>query len=394
MPFADRTFCIGSCSVCCHFEGLMRTLTLCSLALTGWGAAAVAAEPPVAATRLKELVSLEGVRDNQLIGYGLVVGLNGTGDKRQTVFPAQMLSNMLLRMGVTVSPTALQAKNTAAVMVTTTLPPFAQPGTRLDVNVAAMGDSTNLQGGILLLTPLKAPSGQVFAAAQGPVVTGGFVAGRGGNSQTVNHPTVGRVPQGGIVEQTPPSSVGDGHVRLQLRRADFTNATRVAAAVNRKFGAMGAPVAAALNSGLIAIDLPPAFQGRAVEFVAELENLRVDLDRPVRIVINERTGTVSLGKDIRIAPVSILHGNLTVEIETSYDVSQPAPLSKGETTVVPKVGVGVKEDKARNVSLQPGATVEDLVRALLAIGSTPRDVIAILQNLQAAGALTADLEVI
>jgi len=297
-------------------------------------------------------------------------------------------------MGVTVSATALQAKNTAAVMVTATLPAFAQPGTRLDVNVAAMGDSANLQGGMLLLTPLKAPSGQVFAAAQGPVVTGGFVAGGGGNSQTVNHPTVGRVPQGAIVEQAPPSSLGDSHVRLQLRRADFTNATRVAEAVNQRFGLPGAPVAAALNSGLIAVDIPASFQGRPVEFVSQLENLRIDLDRVARIVVNERTGTVSLGKEIRIAPVSILHGNLTVEIETTYDVSQPAPLSRGETTVVPKVGVGIKEEKARNVSLQPGASVEDLVRALLAIGSTARDVIAILQNLQAAGALTADIEVI
>lgn len=350
--------------------------------------------PPVQTVRLKELVSLEGVRDNQLIGYGLVVGLNGTGDKRQTIFPAQMLSNMLHRMGITVSATALQAKNTAAVMVTGTLPPFGQPGTRVDVNVAAMGDATNLQGGMLLLTPLKAASGQVFAAAQGPVVTGGFVAGRGGNNQTVNHPTVGRVPQGAIIEQAPPSSLGDSHVRLQLHRADFTNATRLAAAINQKFGTVGAPIASPVNSGLVAVDIPAGFQGRSVEFVAQLENLRIEADRPARIVINERTGTVSLGKEIRIAPVSVLHGNLTVEIETTFDVSQPAPLSGGETTAVPKVGVGAKEEKARNVNLKQGATVEDLVRALLAIGSTPRDVIAILQNLQAAGALDADLEVI
>ena len=392
MPFADRISSIVSCSEFSpsrytmpikHCVGLLMFATLLS-----------AAEPAITTSRLKELVSLEGVRDNQLIGYGLVVGLNGTGDKRQTVFPAQMLSNMLLRMGVTVSATALQAKNTAAVMVTATLPPFAQPGTRLDINVAAMGDSSNLQGGILLMAPLKASSGQVFSVAQGPVVTGGFAAGRGGNSQTVNHPTVGRVPQGGLVEQAPPSSLGEGHVRLQLRRADFTNATRVAAVVNQKFGGAGAPVASALNSGLVAVDIPASFQGRSVEFIAQLENLRIDLDRPWRIVINERTGTVTLGKEIRIAPVSILHGNLTVEIETSYDVSQPAPFSGGQTTVVPKVGVGIKEEKARNVSLQAGATVEDLVKALLAIGSTPRDVIAILQNLQAAGALAVDLEVI
>ncbi len=348
----------------------------------------------MAGVRLKELVSLEGVRDNQLIGYGLIVGLNGTGDKRQAVFPAQMLSNMLQRMGVTVSPTAVQAKNTAAVMVTATLPPFAQPGTRLDVHVAAMGDATNLQGGLLLLTALKAASGQVFAAAQGPVVTGGFVAGGGGNSQTVNHPTAGRIPQGAIIEQAPPTPLSPDHVRLQLRRADFTNATRVAEAVNQRFAAGGVRPAAALNASLIAIDIPAQYQGRSVEFVAALESLRIEMDRPARIVINERTGTVSLGKEIRIAPISILHGNLTVEIETAFDVSQPAPLSGGQTTVVPRIGVGVKEDKAKHVNLQKGATVEDLVKALLAIGSTPRDIIAILQNLQAAGALAAELEVI
>ena len=306
---------------------------------------AATTEPAPSTTRLKELVSLEGVRDNQLIGYGLVVGLNGTGDKRQAVFPAQMLSNMLHRMGVTVAPTALQAKNTAAVMITATLPPFGQPGTRVDVSVAAMGDATNLQGGMLLLTALKAASGQVFAAAQGAVVTGGFVAGRAGNNQTVNHPTVGRVPQGGIIEQAPPSSIGEGHIRLQLHRADFTNATRVAAAVNQRFGTSAAPIASPLNSGLIAVDIPASFQGRAVEFVAQLENLRIDLDHPARIVINERTGTISLGKEIRIGPVSILHGNLTIEIETTYDVSQPAPLSGGTTTVVPAVGTAAKEEK-------------------------------------------------
>lgn len=358
-----------------------------------------AAEPKTAATpspdaragvRLKELVSIEGVRDNQLVGYGLVVGLNGTGDKRQAVFPAQTLANLLERMGVSVSATALQAKNTAAAMVTATLPPFAQPGTRVDVHVAAMGDATNLQGGLLVMTPLRSATGQVFAVAQGPVVTGGFVAGGGGNSQTVNHPTAGRVPQGGIVEAAPPSSMGEGLVRLQLRRGDFTNAARISAALNKRFGG----VARAENASLVVVDIPPAFSDRRVEFMAELEALRIDTDRPSRIVVNERTGTIALGKEIRIAPVSILHGKLTVEIETSFDVSQPAPFSSGETTVIPKVGVGVKEDKAKNVNLKEGATVEDLVKALLAIGSTPRDVIAVLQNLKAAGALDAEIEVI
>jgi len=346
-----------------------------------------------AATRLKDLVALEGVRDNQLLGYGLVVGLAGTGDKRQTVFSAQSLANMLERMGVSVAPGALLVRNTASVMVTANLPPFAQTGTRIDVTVAAIGDSTNLQGGLLVLTPLKAPNGQVFAAAQGSVVTGGFVAGGGGTKQTVNHPTTGRIPSGAIVEQTPPSAIPAGALKLQLRRSDFTTAARIAEAVNKKFP-QPSPLARAESAGRVAVDLPAVYTGKQVEFVAALEALTVEADRPDKIVVNERTGTIVMGKEVRIAPVSILHGTLTVEVETSFTVSQPKPFSGGETTVVPKVGVGVKEDRARNVTLKEGATVEELVRALLAIGSTPRDVIAILQNLRAAGALEAEVEVI
>lgn len=346
-------------------------------------------------TRLKEIVSVEGVRDNQLIGYGLVVGLAGTGDKRQTVFSAQTLSNLLERMGVTVAPTALQAKNTAAVMVTATLPPFAQPGTRIDVTAAAMGDASNLQGGLLVLTPLKAASGEVFAVAQGPVVTGGFVAGAGaGNAQTLNHPTTGRIPAGAIVESSPPSALNSRQLRLQLRRADFTNAARVSAAINREFGETGIPLAKAVNPGLVLVEIPPGFSERSVEFLALVENLELNVDRMAKIVVNERTGTIVMGKEVRIAPVSILHGNLTVEVETSFGVSQPPAFSGGETTVVPRIGVGVKEEKAREINLKEGASVEDLVRALSAIGSTPRDIIAILQNLRAAGALDADVEVI
>lgn len=377
----------------------MKRLThlICAgLLLAPSPALAVEATPLRKLSRLKEIIALEGVRDNQLIGYGLVVGLAGTGDKRQTVFSAQSLSNLLERMGVTVAATALQAKNTAAVMVTATLPPFAQPGVRVDVTVGAMGDSTNLQGGLLLLTPLKAANGQVFAVAQGPVVTGGFVAsgGGGGTTQTVNHPTTGRVPSGGIVEAAPPSVMSGGELRLQLKHSDFTNATRVSTLINRTFAEPGRPLSKPLNSGLIVVTVPPEFTERPVEFYSMIENLSLEIDRMAKIVVNERTGTIVMGKEVRISPVSILQGNLTVEVETSFDVSQPAPLSSGETTVVPRVGVGVKEEKARNINLKEGASVEDLVRALMAIGSTPRDIIAILQNLQAAGALNAELEVI
>jgi flagellar P-ring protein precursor FlgI len=345
------------------------------------------------ASRLKELAAIEGVRDNQLIGYGLVVGLAGTGDRKQSLFSAQSLANILQRMGVSVSPTAITIKNTAAVMITGTLPPFAQPGTRIDVTAGAIGDASNLQGGLLLLTTLKGADGQVYALAQGPVVTGGFVAGGGGTNQTRNHPTVGRVPSGAIVERTAPSVTPGMRIRLQLRQADFTTSARVAEAINKRFHA-DAAIAHAENSALISVAVPGEFQSRGAEFVAELEKLTVDADRPARVVINERTGTIVLGKEVRISPVAIMQGNLTVEIQTSFAVSQPQPLASGTTEVVSQVGVGVKEEKARNVVLKQGATIEELVRALLSIGSTPRDIIAILQSLQAAGALEAELEVI
>ena len=355
----------------------------------------LAVELQAPATRLKELVSLEGVRDNQLIGYGIVVGLAGTGDRQLTVFSAQSLTNLLQQMGVSVPASAILVKNTAAVMVTATLPPFAQPGMHIDVTAAAMGDASNLQGGLLILTSLKGVDGQVYAVAQGSVVTGGFGAGRGGgNSQTVNHPTVGRVPGGANVERPAPSIVPSAQVKLQLHEPDFTTALRISAAINEKFENPGKPLAHAENSALVAVTIPADYAGRAVEFVAELESLEVKADRPARVIINERTGTIVMGKEVRVSPVAIMHGNLTVEIQTVETVSQPAPLSQGTTTVVPEVKVNAKEEKARSLVLNRGATVEELVHALGAIGSTPRDVIAILQSLHAAGALEADIDVI
>lgn len=347
-----------------------------------------------AISRVKDLASLEGIRDNQLVGYGLVVGLNGTGDKRQTVFAAQSLANMLNRMGVSVNPTALQAKNIAAVMVTATLPPFAQPGTKIDVTVGTVGDASNLQGGQLLLTSLRGGDGQVYAVAQGAIVTAGFIAGRAGNSQTVNHPTAGRVPSGAIVEQAAPSVIAEGTLRWQLLRADFTTAARLAAAINGKFASGRPAVARASNAGVVEVDTPPEWKARPVEFIAAIEGLTLDSDRKQRLIINERTGTIVMGKEVRIAPVSIFHGSLSVEVQTQFDVSQPAPLSDGKTTVVPSVGVGSKEDVAKLVQLKEGATVDELVRGLQKIGATPREVIAILQSLQSAGALDAELQVI
>jgi flagellar P-ring protein FlgI len=295
---------------------------LCKLLLV---AIVMAAKIP-AASRIKELVSLEGVRDNQLVGYGIVVGLSGTGDRQQTVFSIQSLTNVLQRMGVTVPPAAIIVHNTAAVLVTATLPPFSQPGGKIDADVAAIGDATNLQGGLLVLTPLRAANGQVFAMAQGSVITGGFLAGRGGNSQTVNHPTVGRVVEGAIVEQSPPSITPADMLHLQLRRPDFSTASRISSAINQHFNA---GTARAVNSGLIAIRVPETYAGRSVEFIAALDELEVDADRTAKISINERTGTVVFGGDLRIAPVAILQGNLSVQIQTTYGVSQPNALSSG-----------------------------------------------------------------
>ncbi len=350
--------------------------------------------PLPAATSLKQLVSIEGVRDNPLIGYGLVVGLAGTGDRQQTIFPVQSLTNLLQRMGVTVTPQMVTVKNTAAVLVTATLGPFAQPGSRIDATLSSIGDASNLQGGLLVMATLRGPDGQAYALAQGPVVTGGFLAGQPGTHRTVNHPTVGRLPNGAIVERAAPSVPPGDTVRLQLRQSDFTTAARITEAINKKFGASDAPIAHAENSGLVAVRLPAQYSSRHIEFVAELEKLTVEADRLARIVVNERTGTIVMGKDVKIAPVSIMHGNLGIEIQTSFVVAQPPALSSGTTEVVPQVQVGVKEEKTRNIVLKEGATVEELVRALGAIGSTARDVIAILQSLRAAGALDADLDVI
>lgn len=369
-----------------------RAIAIVLLASLGGLAGPAATGAPAAGTRLKEIASLEGVRDNQLMGYGVVVGLNGTGDKRQTVFSVQTLTNILKRMGVTVDPTLIQVRNVAAVLVTATLPPFAQPGTKIDVTAAAIGDASNLQGGLLVMTPMKGADGQVYALAQGPVMTMGFVAGRAGATQTLNHPTVGRMPEGGIVERSPPSVAPTNHLKLQLHEADFTTAARIVDALNRRFATGGLAVAKAESAALVSVDIPASYSTRPVEFVAEMESLTVESDRRQRIVINERTGTIVMGKDVRITPVAIMHGALSVEVRTAFDVSQPAPLSQGKTTVTPETQVAASEAKAQNIVLQKGATVEELVRALQAIGSTPRDIIAILQNMRAAGALEAEIE--
>jgi flagellar P-ring protein precursor FlgI len=362
---------------------MKRFLTL------GWLFLAVA--PAMFAVRVKDLASIEGVRDNQLIGYGLVVGLNGTGDRQQTVFSTQSLSNLLSKMGVNVAPDLLRVRNVAAVMATATLPPFATPGMRLDVTVSSIGDSSSLRGGTLLLTTLKGADGRTYAVAQGPLSIGGFSAGQGGSGVQVNHPTVGRAPGGALVEvaspSVPPNPAG---VRLQLRRPDFLTASRLKAAVLEAFPDAGAE---AESSGVVRVRMPAEYRERPVDFLARLETLEVETDRPARVVLNERTGTVVIGSTVRIAPVAVLHGGLTVQVVTDYIVSQPGPFSQGETTVVPQTSIQVEEEAARKGMIPAGATVEELIQALTAIGTTPRDIIAIMQSIAAAGALEAELEV-
>ena len=344
-----------------------------------------------ASVRIKDLASIEGVRENQLLGYGLVVGLNGTGDRQQTVFSTQSLSNLLRRMGVNVDPNGLRINNIAAVMVTATLPPFATPGLKLDVTVSSIGDSASLQGGTLLLTSLKGANGETYAAAQGPLSIGGFSAGRGGSNVQVNHPTVGRVPRGALVEREAPSIVPDpAGFRLQLRHADYATASRVQDALLIEF-----PEAQiqAESSGTLRIAMPENYVDEPVAFLARLGAVKVETDRPARVTFNERTGTVVIGSQVRIAPVAILHGSLTVQIVTDFIVSQPTGFSAGETTVVPQTNVQVTQEAAKQGMIAAGATVEELVQALTAIGSTPRDIIAIMQSIAVAGALEAELQV-
>ena len=346
---------------------------------------------PARGARLKDLVSIEGVRDNMLIGYGLVVGLNGTGDRQQTVFSAQSLSNLLQKMGVNVAPTALRVNNVAAVMVTANLPPFATPGTKIDLTVSSIGDAATLQGGTLLMTSMKAANGEVYAVGQGPVSIGGFSVGQGGTGVQVNHPTVGRIPLGGSVEKPAPTvEPNPAGFRLQLRRPDFGTASRLTEALNGKF----AGTAKAENSATVMVTMPDDYRARPVEFIAAIDGLDVPTDRVAAVILNERTGTVVIGSAVSIAPVAVLHGNLTVQVVTHFAVSQPGPLSGGRTAITPQVGVEVIEDQAREVVLKHGASVEDLVKALMSIGSTPRDIIAIMQSIAAAGALDARLEVI
>lgn len=346
----------------------------------------------VAASRIKDVAAFEGVRENQLSGLGFVVGLNGTGDRSQTFFSTQMLANMLERSGLTINPEQVRVKNVAAVMVTATLPPFARQGSRIDVTVSSIGDAGSIQGGVLIMTPLQAPDGQDYVVAQGQITIGGFSAGGSANRSQVNHQTVGRIPGGGTVERDVAVDLsGKSHLNLVLNQSDFTTASRAARAINES---AGGDVAQAKDGRTIGIAVPPNYGNRIVEFMALVENARMDVDSVARVVLNEKTGTIVMGKDVRISEVSVIHGSLSIQVGTVYNVSQPGAFSKGQTTVVPETTLSVQEEKGRTATLREGASVEEVVRALNDIGAGPRDVIAIMQAIKAQGALQAELVII
>lgn len=344
------------------------------------------------AVRIKDIADIKGVRNNQLVGYGLVVGLDGTGDGKKSLFTIQSMVSMLEKMGVTVEARDIAVANVAAVMVTANLPPFAKAGGRIDTLVSSIGDAKSLQGGTLLLTPLKAGNGQVYAVAQGPVNTGGFTASGAGGSVQKNFPTVGRVISGALVEREVNLDFNHRNtLTLSLHQPDFTTAARVKDAINSLFYDH---IAEAADAGTVRLQVPTAYVGKLVELLAMIEKLDVKPDSAARVVINERTGTVVMGENVRISTIAIAHGNLSIVIKESPNVSQPLPFSQGQTVVSPNSDISVKEEGKQLLLMPAGASIGDVVRALNALGVSPRDLIAIFQAIKSAGALQADLEVI
>ncbi|MDY0164732.1 flagellar basal body P-ring protein FlgI [Desulfobotulus sp.] len=342
-------------------------------------------------SRLKDMAAFQGIRSNQLVGYGIVVGLDGTGDKSSPMI-TQALASMMDRMGVSIDRNQINVKNVAAVMVTANLPPFSRLGSRLDVTISSMGDAKSLGGGTLLLTPLKGVDGNVYALAQGALALGGHGVVGGGAAQTKNHLQVARIAGGATVEREIPMTLnGRDRLFLSLFHPDFTTAIRVTEVINQ---ALGQPLARAVDSGSVRIDVPEHLRDSIPMFIAGIEALEVRPDMPARIVVNEKTGTVVIGENVKISTVAVAHGNLSISVREMARVSQPAPLGAGETVVTPETEIGVDEERANVMLLEGGATIGELVRALNAIGVTPRDMISIFQTIKAAGALQADLEIL
>lgn len=369
-----------------------RVLLLFAAAAVAW------ASTPAATLHVPigDITTVAGVRDNMLVGYGLVVGLNGTGDQRQTQFTTQTLSNILQRMGVQVSPQQMMVHNVAAVFVTATLPPFSRPGVRIDVTVSSTGDARSLQGGLLLLTALHGPDGNVYAEAQGALTVGGYSAGNSQSHVRVNQTNVGIIPGGGIVERDTAVDLSSmKQLTLLLRQPSFITAHAIAAAINTTLGGVNGvkDPAHAVDSRRVDVAWPSA-PGAIPAFLSQVESLPVPVTPPARVIVDERTGTIVIGGDVQLGPVSILHGNLAIQVTTTLAASQPGPFSQGQTAVIPNTTVTAKESPAAKLVLQPGATVQDLVNGLQSIGASARDIVGILRAIAAAGALEAKLEVI
>ena len=341
---------------------------------------------------IRDIAEIQGVRENQLIGYGLVVGLQGTGDRQQTYFTVQTLANMLARMGVQIPTGTAIVKNVAAVMVTAQLPAFAEPGMKMDITVSSVGDAKSIEGGVLLLTALRGTDGQVYAEAQGPLTTGGYSEGAAGNLREVNYPTVGVISNGGIIER---AVATDLHalktLTFLLRQADFTAARNVADVINKDFNA---PVATVLDGRQIAVDTQATSMSSVPRLISRIENLSVTVQAPAKVIVNERTGTIVLGGDVLLSPVSVLHGGLQIQVDTVVSATDAAPGSNAAPAVVSNTSVRVQDKEASSIRLENGADVEELVKGLHTIGATSHDIVSILEAIKAAGGLQADLEVI
>jgi len=341
---------------------------------------------------IRDVTQIEGVRENQLVGYGLVIGLKNSGDTQQTFFTVQTLANAMQRMGVQIAPGVVIVKNVAAVFVTASLPAFARPGMKLDVTVSSVGDAKSLQGGVLLLTALRAANGEVYGEAQGPLVIGGYSEGVSGNSKSVNHLTVGRIAEGGIVERDAAVDLSRFRlVSLLLLNSDFTAARDVADIINKDFGKT---IATAIDSRRIDVNVADSGIASVPNLIARVQNLSISFSSPAKVVVNERTGTIVMGGNVRLSPVSVIHGSLTIDVQTTHVLVQPGPGGNGKPDDITETKTSVGDAPAQSIQLKEGASVEELIKGLHAIGATSHDIISILQAIKAAGGLQADLEVI
>jgi flagellar P-ring protein precursor FlgI len=369
---------------------MMRVLIVALMITASAGFAQEVMAPAARQARVKDIASIEGIRDNQLVGYGIVVGLQGTGDSKQTTFPTQTLAATLLRMGVSVPAASIRVQNLAAVFVSATLPPFARPGTKLDITASSAGDAKSLEGGLLLLTALYGADGKVYAQAQGPLVVGGYSINVNGNVKQFNHPNTARIPFGAMVERGVPLELaGREQFSLLLEDADFKTAESMAQTINRE---LGHAAAHAVDSRRV--DLMVGKGEDVPALLGRVEAIEVPVFPRAKVIVNERTGTVVIGGTVVLQPVSILHGGLSVNVVSRFEVSQPGPYSGGKTEVVQQTKVEAQDKPVNRIELKQGATVDDLVRSLQTIGATARDVISILQAMKSAGALEAEIEVL